>query len=359
MSTATVRYALISSIVTLGLLVGSAATASAAPKVAKAAVAFGTSGPSAAAVTSAHPCQSGQETCVSSDPKVALSWSSSASTSGCGFGLVVNWGDGKPAQTIELGGSKNAKVWTIRHNYPGGVAARQSYPITAKATVLRDKDERGCSIASGATTLVLTCTATQLSGTSWNTRFPGGLSALELLNDGFRPRVEQFATAMSEAGITVRPTSTLRSPQRSYLMHFSYKIAKGQISPADVPAYVPVGKESGPKICWQHRTATGKKDAKASVAAAKSLLGALGVDSTLATPPALRSRHNTGDAIDMSVSWTQPTIKIKNAEGRLVRIGSGPKDGTNPKLMAVGASYGVNHYMPAAVDRNHWSSDGR
>ncbi|GLY15068.1 hypothetical protein Kisp01_20830 [Kineosporia sp. NBRC 101677] len=273
--------------------------------------------------------------------------------------MVIDWGDGRAAQTAELGGSKDAKVWKVGRNYPGGVAARQAYRITAKASVLQDKDKRGCSIESAATALTLMCTPQQLSGPAWNTRFPGGQSAVELLNDSFRPRVEKFVAAMTNAGITVRPTSSLRSPQRSYLMHFSYRIAKGQISPAEVPAYVPVGSEPAPKVCWQHRTKTGKTDTQASVAAARQLLGALGVDSALATPPALRSRHNTGDAIDMAVSWSGPSVKIKNAEGKSVRITSGPQDGTNARLMAVGASYGVHHFSPAAVDRNHWSSDGR
>lgn len=163
---------------------------------------------------------------------------------------------------------------------------------------------------------------------------------------------------MTDAGITVQPQSTLRSPQRSYLMHWSYLIAKKQIAPQDVPAYVPVAGEKGPKVCWTHQNADGKVNKKASVAAAETLLRSLGVDSSLKTAPALHSRHNTGDAIDMRIQWSGSSVKVKTAEGTSIKIGTTPRDGTNTMLIAVGATYGVNHFSPVAVDRNHWSNDG-
>jgi len=248
-------------------------------------------------------------------------------------------------------------VWPVAHKYSGGVAARHPYQISVAATVVSDPDARGCSIQSAWVTFALLCTEKQLSGAAWNARFPGGDANVDHLNAEFGPRVKSFITAMNNAGITVRPTSTLRSPQRSYLMHFSYLIAKGRLAPQDVPAYVPVAGEKGPKVCWVHRTATGKVSKKASVTAAKSLLTALGVDSSLGTPPALRSRHNTGDAIDLQIQWTAETVKVRNAAGTTVKITSKPKDGTNFRLIAVGATYGVYHFAQVLADRNHWSSD--
>jgi hypothetical protein len=125
-----------------------------------------------------------------------------------------------------------------------------------------------------------------------------------------------------------------------------------------VPAYTPLAGEQGPSVCWLHRTSTGNPSTRISVAAARSLLGALGVDTSLRTAPALRSRHITGDAIDMQLRWTASSIKVQDAAGHPVKITSKPHDGTNPDLIAVGATYGVHHFAPVAVDRNHWSSDG-
>jgi hypothetical protein len=355
MSTSTVRYALVSLMVAVGLLMGTASSGTAA---AKAPVTFGMSGPSSAASGTAPPCQTGSATCASSDPDVSLAWSSAVSTAGCAFRLVLDWGDGTPTQTVKFAGTKAAAVWPVAHRYSGAVAARHAYRISATATVVGDAAARGCSIESAAVTFGLLCTDKQLSGASWNTRWPGGDADVNHLNAEFGPQVTAFIAAMSEAGLSVRPTSTLRSPQRSYLMHFSYLIAKGKIAPQDVPAYVPIAGEKGPKVCWVHQTATGKPSKKDSVAAAKELLSALGVDASLGTAPALRSRHNTGDAIDMQIQWTAKSIKVANAAGKTVKIGSTPKDGTNPRLIAVGATYGVHHFVPVAVDRNHWSSDG-
>ena len=356
MSTSTVRYALISMMVTFGLIVGTAASGTAASGSAQAPVRFGASTPSSA--STAQPCQTGADACASTDPAVTLAWSSAVSTAGCKFRLVVDWGDGTAAQTVKLAGAKAATVWPVEHAYPGKVSARHGYQISATAAVVGDPQARGCSIESAAVTFALLCTDKQLSGAAWTTRWPGGDADVDHLNAGFGPQVAAFMAAMSDAGITVRPTSTLRSPQRSYLMHFSYLVAKGQIAASEVPAYVPIAGEKGPKVCWAHQTATGKVDKKGSVAAAKELLSALGVDASLGTPPALRSRHNTGDAIDMQIQWTAKSVKVKTAAGKTVKIGSTPKDGTNPRLIAVGATYGVHYFAPVAADRNHWSSDG-
>ncbi|GAA3600853.1 hypothetical protein GCM10022223_15630 [Kineosporia mesophila] len=354
MTTTTVRYALISVMVTMGLLVGTAATGSAA---ARAAVTFGVGRTSASAPT-APSCLSGADTCASSDPDVALAWSSAVSTAGCRFRLTIAWGDGKAPQTVNLSGAAAGKVWPVTHTYPGRVSARRPYRISALATVVSDAQARGCSIESAATTFTLLCTDQQLSGASWNPRFPGGNRDVTALNDTFRPGVEAFIDAMTDAGITVSPQSTMRSPQRSYLMHFSYLVSKQQIAPQDVPAYVPVAGEKAARVCWLHRTASGQPDTATSVRAAAGLLSALGVDSTLRTAPALHSRHNTGDAIDMRTQWPASTLKIKRADGTTVKITTRPQDGTNAQLIAVGATYGVRHFSPATVDRNHWSSDG-
>jgi hypothetical protein len=272
--------------------------------------------------------------------------------------LVLDWGDGGPAQTTQFPGATTSRVWPVAHRYPSRITARHPYRIQATATVLSDPQALGCSIQSASLTYSLLCTDKQLSGPSWSSRWPGGDRQIGHLNATFGPRVQNFVTAMITAGATVVPQSTLRSPQRSYLMHFSYLVSKEQLAPQAVPAYRPLADEKGPQICWLHRTVSGRVDAGTSVAGAGGLLSALGVDSSLKVAPALHSRHNTGDAIDMQIRWTTPSLRIKNAAGQTVKITSTPHDGTNPDLIKVGATYAVNHFSPVAADRNHWSSDG-
>lgn len=355
MTILTGRYGLFGAMVAFGVLLGPAVAgpAAAAPVATAAPVIFGSGAPA-----SAQRCDTGTLTCASSDRQVALAWSSAVSTAGCAFRLSVDWGDGTPVQAVRLAGAAAPHTWPVTHTYPGRVSARHPYRIHATAGVVGDARARGCSIESASVNFALLCTPTQLSGPAWSSRWPGGNRDVGALNTGFRRKVEPFVAAMTAAGISVQPQSTLRSPQRSYLMHFGYLVSKGQLAPQDVPAYVPVAGEKGPQVCWLHRHATGRRDVVGSVAAARSLLTALGVDPGLRTAPALHSRHNTGDAIDMRVSWTTPTVKVRNAAGRTVTISSKPKDGTNPDLIAVGATYGVHHLMPAPVDRNHWSVDG-
>jgi hypothetical protein len=344
------RLALISAIVAGSVLMATA-TSGAAATTQRAPVRFGVS------AAPANPCETGSKLCADDDPDVTLAWSSAADTTGCRFRLTLDWNDGQPAQTVRLTGGAAGTVWRVAHTYRASVSARHPYRIRATAAVAGDDRARGCTIESAAVTFALLCTAKQLSGAAWADRWPGGDHRIDHLNSAFQPRVESFVSAMSAAGITVQPLSTLRSPQRSYLMHFAYLVGRGVTAPEAVPAYVPTAAEKGPKVCWLHRNPTGHMNRTGSRVAARGLLRALGVDPSLRTPPALHSRHNTGDAIDMRTTWSAATIKIRTATGRIVKISSGPHDGTNPDLIAVGASYGVNHFSPVRSDRNHWSSD--
>lgn len=94
-----------------------------------------------------------------------------------------------------------------------------------------------------------------------------------------------------------------------------------------------------------------------SVKAARQLAVALGVD-RLPIKPALRSQHNLGLAIDMSVSWSG-TVTIKDGAGKDVKINTLPRSGLNRQLIVVGASYGVKKYSGAGQDATHWSNEGR
>lgn len=197
------------------------------------------------------------------------------------------------------------------------------------------------SISTGAASTVV---AKELSGALWARKFKGS-SATSDLRGTFRHAVDDFISAMREAGIRVVINATYRPIKRSYLMHWSWRIGKGKVKAEDVPAL------EGVDIEWSHSTTA------ESTKAAKELMSALGI-STLGTRPALRSQHNSGLAIDMSISWGG-VVTIKDASGKAVIIRTLPRTGMNRELAKVGQSYGVRKYSGSGTDVPHWSNNGR
>jgi hypothetical protein len=168
--------------------------------------------------------------------------------------------------------------------------------------------------------------------------------------------VTAFATAMKHAGITVRTLSTLRPPERAYLMHYSWLVAKRKLSPLKVPGFAASKKHPPVGICWVHATAHGTSKPQ-SMAAASKLAAAFHVAS-MGTTPTLTSLRTEGEAIVISTTWTSRRITIKNASGHSVVIRTGPRNGLNAKLIAVGVTYDVIHFRPAGKSRNDWSANG-
>lgn len=183
----------------------------------------------------------------------------------------------------------------------------------------------------------------ELSGSQWVNRFPGSSSTDELTEE-FRTSVDNFVSAMRNAGATVTISATYRPPERAYLMHWSWKIVKQNTAPASVPAM------DGVQIDWDHG------DNAASVAAARAMVNGYGIQN-LNVPPALSSRHTERRAIDMSISWSG-TLRIENASGTNVEIATTPRTGMNTQLQDVGRTYGVIKFVGGESDRPHWSSDG-
>ena len=197
----------------------------------------------------------------------------------------------------------------------------------------------------------------ELSGRSWVSQFPRS----ELVSDlsgTFRQDVTDFISAMRRAGITVTVIDTRRPPERAYLMHYSWLIEKGKIDPADVRPFVPGPGQAPVRICWQHTDSRGAEDKAASVKAAKEMVRGYHISPSLAVAPALSSLHTKGLAIDMTMSWSKATITIPDGSGHRVRIRTTPHSDLNSRLIAVGATYGVIHYLSAAADPAHWSVSG-
>jgi hypothetical protein len=322
-----------------------------------------TPGPSAQAASlslaleTTSPCFYQVPSCASSDPKVDFELISNGDTTGCTFSSTVTWGDGDTSSPPSYPGGPNGSVLVkFHHKYitPDPFIAPTTYDINWSANVVSGTT---CVSNSGTLQFNRTCTAKELSGPAWASMFPTSTSVSDL-SGTFRTDVTNFINAMTQAGIAVNVLATLRPPERAYLMHYSWLVAKGQLSAQQVPAFAPATGQAPVNICWSHTDSNGNFDPTASTTAARKLMTALGIDPRLKVAPALNSLHTRGLAIDMTTKWTTPSITIDDASGNPVTINTTPHSGLNKQLITVGATYGVIHFINAAKDPNHWSVNG-
>jgi hypothetical protein len=166
----------------------------------------------------------------------------------------------------------------------------------------------------------------------------------------FRSRAEAFIEALRSGGANVIISSTFRDPKRAYLMHWSWRITKTNFDPQAVPQMDGVG------IIWAHEDSSGKFSLSASLAAAREMVIAFGMQN-LGTAPALNSRHTLGFAIDMTIKWNG-ALSIVDAYGKTVQVTTTPRTGVNSQLRTVGESYGVIKYNRSGRDDPHWSDTG-
>jgi uncharacterized Zn-binding protein involved in type VI secretion len=183
----------------------------------------------------------------------------------------------------------------------------------------------------------------RLSGTSWISEFPNS-SNTSTLADGFRQSAEHFISALQSAGASVSIDTTLRPPERAYLMHYAWQIANNGLNPATVPSM------QGVDIDWVHRNANGTANLATSRSEAQAMVNGYGI----VYQPALNSRHTEGNAIDMTISWTG-NLNTVDANGAKVPINTSPRTGSNAQLIQVGSSYGI---IKLVSDPPHWSNDG-
>jgi hypothetical protein len=177
----------------------------------------------------------------------------------------------------------------------------------------------------------------RLSGPEWVSQFQFSES-LDDLAFPFRTYAKEFEQALKESGAKISISNTYRPPERAYIMHYCVRIANRWSNALDVPSF------PGVEIDWAHYTN------ELSVWWADKM--AIAYD--IAYPPALRSNHTIGRAIDWYIEW-EGTLKIKKLDGTLVSIGAPRNSFDNADLWAVGASYGV-YKLPS--DPPHWSQDG-
>ncbi|WP_235491842.1 hypothetical protein [Paracidovorax avenae] len=177
----------------------------------------------------------------------------------------------------------------------------------------------------------------ELSGSAWVAKFPTSNRTSDL-TQGFRTKVDSFIACLQSGGASVSISATLRPPERAYLMHYSWKIAREKLDVQRVPPM------QGVDIDWVHRTVTNTGDAGASRVAASKMVAGYGI----VYAPALTSRHSEGRAIDMTI--TQYSGKtFEDAKGKKTLVKS------QAELHALGATFGVHKL---ASDPPHWSDDG-
>jgi hypothetical protein len=184
------------------------------------------------------------------------------------------------------------------------------------------------------------------SGSSWVSKFPQSKS-VEDLEPSFRNNVKRFIKAMTDARVSVTVNSTVRPPQRAYLMHYSWRIVKKNLDPRTITPM------PGVNINWFHGSL---EESKRS---AQEMVIGYDINSPrLRLAPATNSNHIRGEAIDMTISWQQNILIIARPDGTNRVIISTPRDGTNSDLISVGRDYGVIHLINVNDDIFHWSTDG-
>ena len=183
----------------------------------------------------------------------------------------------------------------------------------------------------------------ELSGHEWwranQARFPNSRDIVDL-EPTFGEDVARFIRSLRQAGADVRVRSTRRSAARAYLMHYSWKVAYGEVAPDEVPTF------SGVRIIWDHG------DAKASQAAAREMVNLFG----MVHVAALKSNHIVGKAIDMDVSWKGSLSLSASGPGQ-TPIDSTPRSGQNKELHEIATT--VFRVRKLASDPPHWSSNGK
>ena len=188
--------------------------------------------------------------------------------------------------------------------------------------------------------------AGKLSGQHWCLKYPTSVT-LDGLAKPFRGHVEAFVKMLRDNKAIVDIRATRRPRERAYLMHWSWKIAKGKIGAAHAPRVDPYGIG----IVWNHG------EAVKSRAAAEEMAVGYGIGH-LKSAPSTASHHIAGHAIDMLITQLPPEIVFTH-EGREVKVALGaPTDGSfNANLHAAAERY--FKVKKLVSDIPHWSIDGK
>jgi hypothetical protein len=291
-------------------------------------------------------------------------------------GDVQHFDDGDGALGAVIKSAKAAAARKIRERAAAAAAGSgsgsgASAPTVAQTPIQRRKEpgegssEGGVYPSEGSGEKAAPAPLTddeRLSGPHWkaiaDARWGGATPNISELKADFGTDLQAFIDMLAANSITVHLSSAFRPPERSYLFHYSSRIWWGTIKAKDVPPM------DGVDIVWDHGN-----DA-ASRKAAEELARKFGIKKVAA----LRSNHNGGTAVDMSMTFTANTkneisyelngktvtrkIKVDDearyGDDNLSKVISGI---AKRELSKAGADFGVKR----AVDNDivHWSRSGR
>lgn len=231
-------------------------------------------------------------------------------------------------------------------NPDGDCGARSIAAITAyQAQVMAFPKPDGLITPGGKTWAALSTgqgSQASLSGAAWwnanQAKYPNSEKLTDLASP-FRENAVAFIDAIKAAGGKVIVSATRRNRTRAHLMHYSWRVSRGEVAPKDVPAL------AGLAIRWDHG------DLAKSRKGAREMSDLFGI----AFQPSLTSNHIDGRAVDMTINWTG-TIDVKDKAGKKRSLSTPRTGDANPELHAIGATFGVRKLLS---DPPHWSDNGR
>jgi D-alanyl-D-alanine dipeptidase len=212
-------------------------------------------------------------------------------------------------------------------------------PVAAPVTKPKaaSKEKQAAAAAPAATPKAATGDP-RLSGAHWTKQYPGS-ARVDSLIDPFKNNVITFMGMLhsNKAGINV--AATYRPPERAWLMHWAWYIAKGKINYSKIAT---IKNPYNVEIEWDHG------DKQSTVAAAQAMVDAY----KMKHKAALASRHTEGRAIDMTISHLPEILRI---DGQDYPIGTAEASKNEALWFISDHQFAVKKL---ASDPPHWSEDG-
>jgi hypothetical protein len=178
------------------------------------------------------------------------------------------------------------------------------------------------------------------SGASWVEKFPTSDDPHHLDSE-FRSLWTPFQSVLETAGADVEILATQNPPERAYLTHWAWRIAKENYDPQQVPDM------EGVNIRWWHG------DMKTSRNAAWQMVHGYEI-SDQKEPPPLASLYTEGKAIVTRITWSGDLTLYRGDPTREQVITEGPWDAANPEVMRLAETYGFVPLLPMDPDEVHW-----
>jgi uncharacterized protein YcbK (DUF882 family) len=232
--------------------------------------------------------------------------------------------------------------WHWEYNPPGlkdhYFAAPATTPHAAAAEVKAPPTATPPAASKPAAPAPQAAAGDRLSGAHWVEKYKTE-PTLDLLKDPFKGHISAFIEMLRSNRSRVAISATYRAPERAWLMHWAWMVARGKIT------YSKLNSISNPQkidIVWDHG------DEASSREAARAMVSGY----HMAHVAALSSRHTEGRAVDITIRRLPEILKIDKKEWP---IGVARAD-ANEALWFIGEH--LFSVKKLATDPPHWSDDG-